>query len=96
MTRATAELYWNRRPAHRVTHREVGHIPGCILAPRAGIFKNTSPEDARKITGARGDMYAAYLTKYVQGEYGGKEGLADMWSAIGVMPPMFGPFGEKL
>ena len=89
--------YWSRANGHnRVVTRERGHIPGCVLAPRSSIFKNTSPEEARRLTGARADMYAAYLTKYVQGEYGGKEGLKEMWSSVGTMPPLFGPYGEKL
>lgn len=84
------------RAHNSVTHRQVGDIPGIVEAPRSGTFKNTSIEEARKVTGARADKYAEYLTKYVKGEYGGKEGLKEMWSAVGTLKPMFGAFGERL
>lgn len=92
--------YWGLRnsvePFHRVTHRAIGDIPGCTLAPRSGTFVGISREKAAALTLARADEYASHLAKYVSGEYGGNSGLDDMWSAVSQMKPLRGAFGEKL
>lgn len=90
--------YWGRnsQPLHEVTHRAIGDIPGCTPAPREGTFVNTSHEEAKRITLARAQWWCEAIQKYVDGEYGGTEGLKEAWSQASRAPAMFGAYGEKL
>lgn len=83
-------------PFHAVTHRDIGDIPGCTLAPREHIFRDTSAEQAAGMTAMRATLYATEIQKYVNGEYGGNHGLKEMWNAIERIKPLLGPHGEKL
>lgn len=83
-------------PFHVVTHREIGDIPGCTLAPREHTFRDCSAEEAAGQTLMRAQLYAAEVQKYVSGEYGGDHGLEDMWGGVAKIKPLFGPHGEKL
>jgi hypothetical protein len=86
----------NSQPLHTVIHRNPGDIPGLVRAPRSGTFVNTSLEQARVECAARSDAWCANVMKYVNGEYGGNEGLKEMWSTNGTLKPLFGAYGERL
>lgn len=92
----TLPLRNDPEPFHKVTHRAIGDIPGCTMAPKEHIFRDTSAAQAAGQTMMRASLYAREMQKYVDGEYGGDHGLEDMWSAISRIPPLLGPHGEKL
>lgn len=85
--------FWMRnspQPLHVVTHRAIGDIPGCSLAPRSGTFVAISLEEARAETSARADAYAADVQAYIKGELR-KEQIFRVFGR-----PIHGAFGEKL
>lgn len=81
-------------PFHKVTHRAIGDIPGCVSAPREHTFKDRSPEEMRALVVSRADVYSKAVQAYLKGEYGGENGLVEMWAAIDRAPPVFDPFGK--
>lgn len=86
----------SEEPLHVVTHRAIGDIPGCTLAPREHTFVACTLEEAQVATGKRAEKWRISLLKYVNGEYGGNSGLEEMWKAIETQPALLGPHGEKL
>lgn len=73
--------YWTSLRSNRVTHRELGHIPGCRLAPRNSTFVAISLEDAQKETARHADAFCKAL----------EDGSYKTFSF-----PMLGVYGERL
>lgn len=80
----------NYVPLHVVTHREVGDIPGLVLAPRSGTFVNTTPAQAQAENDRRADAYARDVELYIN-EKLSKEQIFRSMSI-----PVYGAYGEKL
>lgn len=91
---------WYRRnappPAHDVTHRAIGDIPGCTPAPRSGTFVNTTLEEAQAETMARAEVWCRAVQAYCDGDYGGNDGEKEMWRNAKKGPELFGAYGETL
>lgn len=77
----------SEQPFHKVTHRHDKSIPGCTLAPREGIYRPISYEQAIAENSVRADRFAVALDTDQYGHsFRGKE----------FAEPIFGAYGEKL
>ena len=77
-------------PFHKVTHRNDKSIPGCTLAPREGIYRPGSLDEARRTIDARITAYTNDVNAYVNGDLS-KDDIFRAFKA-----PIFGAYGEEL
>lgn len=77
-------------PAHNVTHRHDKSIPGCTPAPRSGIYRPTSMDEAVAECGYRAELYNMDVNAYIRGDLHKK----DIFKSF--ERPIFGAYGERL
>lgn len=77
-------------PRMEITHRERGDVPGCVPAPREGIYRPVTSEQAIAECARRTDAYAKDVERYINGDLG-KEHIFRSFDV-----PIEGAYGEKL
>lgn len=77
-------------PLHKVTHRHDKSIPGCTPAPREGIYRPVTTEEAQAEGAARAAAYEADVQAYIRSELP-KEHIFRKFEI-----PVFGAYGERL
>ena len=77
-------------PFHKVTHRHDKSIPGCTLAPREGIYRPDTTEEAQTETFLRAESYANDVQLYINGDLPKQQ----LFRAFNV--PCYGAYGERL
>lgn len=64
----------NYVPFHKVTHRAIGDVPGCL--PAYDYFTHVSLEEMRVETGKRADEICRLINEWKDGTGPGKDGFA--------------------
>lgn len=80
--------------------REFGDIPGCVPAPREGIYRPPTKAEASAETSVRAERWCAAVQGWIDGEDFGTTDIGQrwqaMWRASGMTVPICGAYGEKL
>lgn len=84
--------FWrnSEKPFHDVTHRAIGDIPGCTMAPREGIYRPEPIEQVRQKMHWRIERFLA------ANAIGNNLAKQEFFSGDSFNEPIFGAYGEKL